>query len=244
MASLSEVAISRFMAFMVIPFLTLYAIGYLRYLRRVPKEPSGKIAERHWQSDLVQLFQHLWSLLLIIFLILAFRVEVVPAVLISIALAAVVYRFSLKELVSFFFASFEVKLLASMAFVLYFKEFLNLTGALASLPDALSGLPLPTFLIFVILFFLGGIISGASGIIALGTPLAFAAISDGGVALLVLLMCCAHAASQLFLVHVCLIVASEYYGISLGDLMRKTLPASLTFIVLMIGYYLALNVVF
>ena len=37
-------------------------------------------------------------------------------------------------------------------------------------------LPIPSYLVFVILFFVGGIISGSSGIIALGTPIAFATI--------------------------------------------------------------------
>lgn len=89
---------------------------------------------------------------------------------------------------------------------------------------------------FALLFFLGGIISGASGIIALGTPLAFAAM-DGGVPLMVLLMCMSHAASQLSPVHVCLVVAADYYGVSMGELIRKSIIPSLLFALLMLGYY-------
>lgn len=105
-----------------------------------------------------------------------------------------------------------------------------------NLPTALATLPIPTYLVFALLFFVGGVISGTNGIIALGTPLAFAAI-DGGMPLMVLLMCMCHAASQVSPTHVCLVVASDYFHISLGELIRKTLPVALAFCVLMIVYY-------
>ena len=115
---------------------------------------------------------------------------------------------------------------------------------LEQLPQTLSGLPIPPYLIFTLLFFLGGIISGASGIIALGTPLAFAALPDGGMPLMVLLMCACHAASQISPTHVCLVVASDYYKVTLGELVRQTLPRALLFCVLMVGYYWVLAALF
>ena len=78
-------------------------------------------------------------------------------------------------------------------------------------------------------------ISGSTGIIALGTPNAFAAM-EGSVALMVLLMCMAHAASQVSPVHVCLVVAAEYYHISLGALIRKAMHRTLVFCALSIVY--------
>ena len=57
---------------------------------------------------------------------------------------------------------------------------------------------------------------------------------------MVLLMCMCHAASQISPIHVCLTIASEYYEISLGELIRKTVPAALTSAALMLGYYLVL----
>ena len=54
---------------------------------------------------------------------------------------------------------------------------------------------------------------------------------------MVYLMCMTHAASQISPTHVCLVVAADYFHISLGDLIRKTLPVSLVFCVLMTVYY-------
>ena len=55
--------------------------------------------------------------------------------------------------------------------------------------------------------------------------------------LMVLLMCMAHAASQISPIHVCIVVAAEYYKVSMGALIRKTLPKALAFCAIAIVYY-------
>ena len=147
----------------------------------------------------------------------------------SVCLLAVIFYMLKKNLLSvkysllwLFFAAALI-LFAAVPYVVYvLRDILNIE--------------IPVNLVFVLLFFFGGMISGASGIIALGTPLAFAAM-DGGMPLMVLLMCISHAASQVSPVHVCLVVAADYYQVSMGALIRKTLPAALLFCLLMIGYY-------
>ncbi|MBQ6000733.1 MAG: DUF401 family protein [Clostridia bacterium] len=235
MVTLSGVSLGKFMPAMLVPILTLAMLGYWPYLRRLPRDPGTPRSDNR-ARDALNLVKHLWSLFAILFLILALGFGVVQAVATVILASALVYRFSGRELVSMVRSAFEVKLILNTFLVLTLKEFLAWTGVLEELPAAMSVLPIPTYLIFALLFFVGGIVSGASGIIALGTPLAFAAM-DGGVALMVLLMCMCHAASQISPTHVCLVVASDYYKITMGELIRKTLPLSLLFCVLMIGYY-------
>ena len=70
----------------------------------------------------------------------------------------------------------------------------------------------------------------------MGTPLAFAAI-PGGAPLMIYLMCMTHAANQLSPTHICLVVATDYYHVTLGDLVHKTLPLTVTFCVLITLYY-------
>lgn len=235
MASLSSVRLGSFILGMIVPILTLFALGYFPCLAALPKDP-GTPRSQNRLRDLQNLFLHLWTLLLILILILAFGISVVPAVAISIVVGIVIYRFSIQELLPMFRGAFEVKLLLNTFLVLVLKEFIGYTGVLEELPETLSILPIPAYLVFGILFLLGGIISGASGIIALGTPIAFAALNSG-MPLMVFLMCMAHAASQLSPTHVCLVVASDYFHITLGELIRRTIPVALLFCVLMIGYY-------
>ena len=241
MTTLSGVPVSEFIVGMIIPGLVLAVIGYFPYLRRLPVDPGTPKSENRLK-DAVNLVSHLWTIIFILVLILGFGVQVVPAVLVTIVLSVFVYRFKVNELTESAKSALEIKLLMNSFLVLVLKEFVAYTGILETLPDMLSTLPIPAFMVFALLFFAGTMVSGSSGIIALGTPLAFAAL-DGGMPLMVLLMCMVHAASQISPIHVCLTIASEYYGISLGELIRKTVPAALLFAGLMVIYYLVLCMV-
>ena len=235
MANIANVPLSQFILGMIIPMGMLVLIGYFSILRKIPKDPGVNKSQERWK-DFIHLFQHLWSLLMILILILAFHLSVVISVLVVIGMCIVIYRFNIKELLPMITNSFEVKMIINTFLVLILKEFIAYTGVLKVLPDMLLTLPIPSYIVFVILFFIGGIISGSSGIIALGTPIAFATI-PGGMPLMVLLMCICHGASQISPTHICLVVVADYFQVSLGDLIKKTLPKTLIFCILAIVYY-------
>ncbi|MBQ4538673.1 MAG: DUF401 family protein [Oscillospiraceae bacterium] len=235
MANLSGLPLGKFMVGMIIPVIALFVIAYYPYLNRIPKDPGTPPSQNRFK-DVVNLFKHLWTLLAILVLILVFKLKVVESVSLVIAVGAVVYKFKLSELIPMFKSAFEMKLLLNTTLVLVLKEFIAYTGVLEELPEVLAVLPIPSYLVFALLFFAGTLVSGTSGIIALGTPLAFAAM-DGGIPLMVLLMCMTHAASQVSPIHVCLVVASEYFHITLSDLIKETLPRTLLFCLVMIAYY-------
>lgn len=235
MANISGVPLSEFMIGMIIPVFALALIGYFSILVKIPSSTNTPKSQNR-MKDFIHLFQHLWSLLMILVLILLFHLSIVSAVLIVIALCCMIYRFKINELLPLITKAFEKKMIVNTFLVLVFKEFIAYTGVLNVLPDLLLSLPIPPYLVFVILFFIGGIISGSSGIIALGTPIAFATI-QGGMPLMVLLMCICHGASQLSPTHICLVVVADYFKVSLGDLIRKTIPKTLLFCLIAIISY-------
>ena len=195
MSALSGVPLSRFMLCMLPPAAVLFLLGWLPCLSRLPKDP-GTPPSADRRQDALGLVRHLWPLLLILLLILTCGVHIVTAVLISIAALAAADRFRAGELVSMLRSAFEVKLLLNTLLVLILKEFIAWTGVLAMLPELLSGLPVSSWAIFALLFFVGAIVSSFNGIIALGAPLAFAA-APGDLPLMVLLMCVCHGAYQI-----------------------------------------------
>lgn len=241
MLTLSGVPLPQFMLGMLVPMVVLGLLGYWPYLHRLPRDPGTPKSENRKQ-DAVNLVKHLWSLPFALLLILVCGIQVVPAVVITIIIAIFVYHFKADELGKIVISAFEKKQLLNSFLVLVLKEFVSFTGILGTLPELLESLPIPAFLVFALLFFVGTLVSGTSGIIALGTPIAFAAL-DGGMPLMVLLMCMTHAASQISPIHVCLTIAADYYQISLGDLIKKTMRSSLIFAVLMLGYYLILRMI-
>ena len=145
MASLSGQPLGRFMLGMIIPMLILALVGYFPYFLRLPRDPGTPRSENR-ARDALNLVKHLWSLLLILVLILAFDFQVVTAVLTVIVLAAFMYRFSFAELKGFLVSAFEVKLLLNTFLILVLKEFISYTGVLTLLPAVLSTLPIPEWL--------------------------------------------------------------------------------------------------
>lgn len=236
MSNLSCVPIAPFMVGMVVPVVSMFALGYFLYLKKVPKETGVSVSTNRWM-DFVSLLKHSWSLLLILLFILAFGLSVIVSISIVIIMGLIVYQFRWEELEPMFSRAFEGKLLLNTFLILVFKEVIEYTGVIGELPAFFSQFHIPLYMVFSLLFFFGGIVSGSSGIIALGTTMAFAAMPGGGVPLMVLLMCMCHAASLLSPTHVCLAVVSEAFGISMGSLIRKTLPAVGLFMIITLAYY-------
>ena len=235
MSSMTGVSLGSFIPHMLLPIAVLALIGYYPLLARLPKDP-GTPESNNRLGDFCNLLKHLWTLLAILFLILCFKLGVVVSVIIVIAAGLVYYRFDVQSMGKMFISAFEKKLLLNSFLVLILKEFIAVTGALTRLPEVLVQLPIPMYMVFAILFFVGGIFCGTTGIIAMGTPLAYSAM-DGGMPLMVLLMGTVHAAMQISPTHVCLVVASEQYGVSMGEIIRNTIPRSLLFAAFMIVYY-------
>lgn len=241
--SLSGVSASSFVLAMLPMVAILIALGFLYYLRKVPKssqEPQN--AGFSPVQSLRQLLSSLWTILAAILMIVLFQMPAWLAVSIVIVVAIFVERFKPMELADLFRRAFDWRVILGTFAVFVFKDTLMFTGIFERLPDYFSALPIPLFLTLALLFFFGTLVAGSNAVGTAFTPLAFQ-VMDGGVAQLVLLMGFAYSASQISPTHVCLPIASEYFGISLGALVRKILPLVLTYCVILVGYYLFLGLI-
>lgn len=261
--TLSGVALGGFLLSMVLPVILLILLGYLFYLRKVPKD-TGLPPSDNKAGEWITLFKSLWTLLLAIALVivvpyipfgkLGFLPDAVVsflgsfpvwlAVLISIVLYFFIGKFKPKEVAPYFISALERRIVVNTCVVMIFKEVLTESGVIAQLPETLAKLPIPMFLMFALLFLLGTIVGGSTAIITLCTAPAFAAIPDGGVPLLMLLMCFSYAAMQVSPTHICLTLISEYFHSDFGALVKKTIPIICIFMVAIIGYYLLLSLIF
>ena len=234
--SAGKVSVGGFTLAMPPMLAVLMAIGWLFYLRRIPKDAgffAGRPKAFYWKL----LLRSLWTIIFTVILIVAFGVPVHIAVLACIVCNLFVGRFGWKELRPFFASAFEARLMISTLLIMMFKEVLAAAGVISALPAFFSSLPVPPFLVFALIFFFGSVAAGSQAIIVLCMGMAMAAAAQGGLALFVLLMCMAYAAMQLSPVHVCLAVCAEDYRISLGTLIRKTVPLVGVFCLAAFGYY-------
>ena len=141
-------------------------------------------------------------------------------------------------------SAFEPILLVNIYLIMVFKEFILQTGAVESLPDFFSGLPVPTFIIFALIFFFGTVVAGSQAIIAICTVMAFVAIPGGGMPLMVLLMSFAYAAMQVSPTHICLFIIADYFEVPMMSLVKRAIPILAIFCALTIPYYLLLDALF
>lgn len=235
------VNVSSFVLAMLPMVVALFITGYVVYLRRIPKETDmipDQPKKYYWRL----LFQSVWPIVTAIAIILIFKLPVEVAVLICILINIFVNKFSFDELKPFFRTAFEAKLILSTWMVMIFKEVLAATGVIAKLPEFFATLPIPTFLVFALIFFFGAIVAGSQAIIVLGMPMAMASLNGGpALALFILLMCMNYVAMQISPVHICLTLCAEDYHVPLGSLVVKTIPMVAVFTVLAFAYYFLLS---
>ena len=247
--TLSGIALSSFLTGMFPMVLVLVSLGFVFYLRKVPKE-TGLPPSKNKLKDVWILVSNLWTIIFVVVMVMTLNGRPVigilgmpfAAVSIAIVLDIFVDKYSWTDIKPMFRSAFEAKLIVNTLTIMMFREILEYSNVIGVLPSAFQNLPVPTFLMYVIIFFFGTVISGQQAIIVVGIPMAFADPHvAGGMPLLVLLMSTAYAAMQISPTHVCLAVVIDYFKIGMGALVKKTLPVILTFLVIASGYYLLLT---
>ncbi|MDI9491513.1 MAG: DUF401 family protein [Bacillota bacterium] len=239
MSELSGVRPGAFVLGMLPLEVLLFALGYWFYIRKIPKETGLPPADNK-PKQAMELLLHLWSILAIIVLIIAFDWTVLSAVALVAFLCLPVYRYTPKTAAPLLRSAFEPSMLLNTYLIMVFKDFIMHTGAVEALPEFFTNLPVPTFLVFALIFFFGTVVAGSQAIIAICTVMAFAAIPGGDMPLMVLLMSFAYAAMQVSPTHICLFIIADYFDVPMMSLVRRAIPIITLFCILTIPYYLLL----
>ena len=158
--SISGISISSFFVWMLpMALLTLLAI-YLVYLRRVPRTVGE--TGRSKKECVRLLLRSLWSLLLAIAVIIVFSLPTWAVVAAIAAVNALVEKFSAQEVRDALVKGFDLKSLLGIMMTYVFKDLLILGGVIDVLPTYFEHLPIPAFLVLVILYAFGTLVAGSS----------------------------------------------------------------------------------
>ena len=239
--AVSGIGAGEFVVAMIPLVAALFFIGYLFFLRKVPK-PTGMVSEGGKGEAAKLLVRSLWSIILIVVLIIAFDIPVYIATPLVAVLNVFVDRLKPWEIKPMFRTAFEPIIIFNTILIMMFKDIITSTGVIHELPAFFGGLPIPMPLVFALIFFFGTVISGSNAIIPLCMPMAMAAMPEGGVPLLVLLMSAAWAAMQIRPTHVCLFIAAECFKVNMGGLVKRNIPMILLFFAITLVYTAALGV--
>lgn len=241
--NLSGISMGKLQMAMLPMVFMLFLLGYIFYVKKIPNK---KQCEEYMNAKtrLMQLVKQYWAIILLVAVILFGNIAVHVAVYPVVVLFLIVNRFQAKELREIVSSALQLPIMLNTIVIMIFKEILLYSSVLEQIPEYLMTFHIPPLLIFGLLFFLGSLMVGSQAIIALGIPLAFASIPNGGAGLLVLAIGAVFSASQMSPTHVCLSIATEYFQCSFWDLIRKTLPLEVVFMVFTALYSSFLRLVF
>lgn len=225
---LSGVDMTKFVVGMLPMVVVLFVLGYIFYVKKIPKS-TGISQSKNKKEDILNLVISLWPIAVTIMIILTMKIPVYMAVIPVIIVSAILNRFSVDELIPMIKTAFETKLIVSTVMIMVFKELLTFTGVIERLPEYFEKLPIHPAVIFSLIFVIGTLVAGSQAIIALALPLAFATIPNGGLALMILLMCMTYIAMQVSPTHICLAIVTEAFDISFIELVKKTFPVLVIF---------------
>lgn len=226
---LSGVSMPHFVLGMLPLVAILFLLAFLLYVRKIPKTQREEGVHR--REEVLRVLESLWPILASIALILGFRIPVYLAVLPVLLLTLFINRLKWSEIRPMFVSAFETRLMLTTAMVMVFKELLEFTGVIQSLPAFFQGLPLAPVIIFGLIFFFGTVLAGSQAMIAMMLPVAIASLGSS-LGLLIFLQSMAFIGSQISLTHVCLAVITESYELPFTALIEKTIPIVILFILL------------
>lgn len=228
--SLTKVDMTAFVLGMMPLVVLLLFLGYIFYVRKLPQK-TGVPESKDKGRDVKNLTISLWPIAFSIAIILILKIPVYIATLPIILISILINKFTFIELISIIVKALEMKLILTMVVIMTFKDMLTYTGVIGRLPEQFATFPVPVVVIFGFIVFFGTLIAGSTAMTALSLPLAFAAMPTGGVALLVFLMCLSYIANQISPTHICLAIVTERFDTSMLDLVKKTLPIMVIFII-------------
>ena len=233
---------SQFVIGMIPMVIVLIVLGILFFLKGKVPNKTGQANTTDKKED-VKKVAELWPILATIVLIVAFNVDTLYAAIRVIGVYFFVGKFKASDVAPFFVSAFESKIVFNTLAVYIFKNFLELSGAIKLLPGFFSKFPIPTFLIFVLIFLFGTLVAGSMTMTASVLPVAMESVPNAGLPLVCLLMMISYIAMQISPTHICLSIVSEHFDVSLGDMVKKTIPLLVVFTIIAIAYYLLLTTI-
>ncbi len=242
---IAEISVSSFVIAMLPMVVVLLALGCFFLLRgKVPMSTGETMDRSNSKKHALDLLKGIWPIAAVITLVVGFEFQIYTSAAITIAAYYVVNKFKFSEIMPFFLSAFESKIVFNTLAVMTFKELLTATGAMEALPAFFSQFPIPSFLIFVLIFLFGTLVAGTTATVVLCLPLAMATVPNAGLPLVVLLMSISYVAMQVSPTHICLTITAEYFNVKLNDIIKRTIPIIVSFTIISILYYLAWTTLF
>jgi integral membrane protein (TIGR00529 family) len=188
------------------------AAGWLLILRRLPGR--GIKMKRNILKSLESLVKSIWPIALVIIANLAFGVDLVLVLVVSIILVTLIYGVNEKTLTESFAKSRPLTLAALMIGVMYFRDIIEVSGAVDALPSLLVEYSIPVILVLFFVPFLAGLLTGYT-LAAVGATfpvlVPFVVNGNSNYGTIMIAYMGAYLGVLMSPVHLCLVLSREYF---------------------------------
>lgn len=223
----------------MIPYGLLNILVGLPWVLTIPK-PEKKIIPKETKVPMLKRFlSGTWPIIAIVFIVLGMGLRVWAATLMIMALLALRHRYSPRKIIKICQESIQWPTLVMVMAIMLFKAILEGTGVIKDLPELMNMLPVPSFVVFALVFFFLGTITGLqSAAVGLGFPIVMAAFGTISPLMAGSLYACGLCGQMLTPLHLCLTLTTDYFKANLGKVMRMLALPELTLFTLVILSYL------
>lgn len=223
----------------LIPYGVLAILLGIPVLKKIPVE----IKERHTCTDRKMMIRELafsaLPMLVVVFMVLVMQAEVWLAVGVVIVFLLFYHRYTTLKLLDIF-RDIKFKTIILIFTVMIFKQVLEDTSAVTSLPLLLAQLPVPSYYIFMAINFLVAVMTGHMvAIVGIGFPIALAAMGSSFDLHTALLLFIAGFTGQMITpVHLCLTLTVNFFKADLNKVIKMLIGPEMALLGTALAVYL------
>lgn len=192
-------------------------------------------------GSLLLLAQSIWPILLVIVLSVALHVDLILSLVVTITLLVLIAQLSVRRVWQILRQEVSLKLVLLILSVMLFRQVMESTGAVDSIPNALTNAGVPVPLILFSIPLLAGLLTGlAAGAFGISFPVILPLLTAGGMNLGAVALAYAGGFIGVLLspLHLCYSLTREYFKAEWGGSYRLLIPATLTLVLTAVGIYL------
>ncbi|MFQ3573796.1 MAG: DUF401 family protein, partial [Thermodesulfovibrionales bacterium] len=218
--------------------LSMLFIGFYLSMRNI----SGNIANK---IDYDSRFHSLWyaflPIVILIFIVLFFGVELYLSLIILIVSMVVFYKIKIEGIIEMLRYGFTKDVFLLIFGVMFFKQVLEISDAINSISAFFNNVGLSILPILIILPFITGLLTGIT-VAFVGTTFPIIIGISGGIHVgdIMVSFVSGYIGVLLSPVHLCLLLTRDFFSADLNGIYRKIIPASVfTAVVCILCYFFA-----
>ncbi len=217
-------------------------IGFFWMYLNLGKRSKNRINHNNYKQNLLVFLNSVWPILLIIFLVLFCKANLLISLGITILLLLIVKGISARTFRKIIIHDISVKVVLMIVGIMIFKQILNSTNSLEPISQSLSAIGVNIWIILFFIPFLLGFLTGiTAGYIGVSFPIILPLmINDGSINLSMAMFAYLGGFSGMMIspMHLCLALTVEYLKVDVSKFYKKLSLNLFVFIVISTAYIL------